>query len=197
MKVRLILLCFYLVMATFSTFAQTFVIGFKVQQAGNTVKIEFTIPGGITCNGMDVLRSTDSVNFELALSIAGVCGSTSDDVFYSFTDEQPILNSDNFYKIDLKQIGYSNTLKIHVFDQTFNTSVFPNPAKSSAEVFFSPDYGRSADVIVFSLEGKMVIQKTNVGNSFSIGTEFLEKGVYYLQILTNQQKKLSAVFIKE
>ena len=197
MNIRFYLFSLYLFAATFSMQAQTYVTGFRLQQSGNTVKVEFAIPGGITCNGMNVLRSADSVNYEVAVSIAGVCGSTTDDVLYSFTDENPVLNSDNFYKIELKQVGYSSTLKIHVFDQSFNTSVFPNPANISAEVYFSPDYGRSADASVFSSDGKMLIQKLGVENSFSIDTEFLKTGVYYIQILTNQQKRLIAILIKE
>lgn len=194
---RFILFSFYLFTIAFSTQAQSYVIGFRVQQAGNTVKVEFTIPGGITCNGMDVLRSTDSLNFDVALSIAGVCGSTSDDVFYSFTDEHPVLNSDNFYKIELKQIGFSSVLKIHVFDQTLNVSVFPNPSKTIAEVYFSPDYGRLADVSLFSLDGKTLFQKSAVSNNFSFSVEFLEKGVYLLQIISNEQKRLTTFLIKE
>ncbi len=194
---RIILFCIYFFSISFTTYAQSVVTGFRLQQVGNTVKIEFIIPGGVTCNGMDILRSTDSVNFDVALSIAGVCGSTSDDVFYLFTDENPVLNSDNYYRVELKQIGYSSILKIHVIDQTFKASVFPNPSKAVAHIYFSPDYGRTADLSLFSLEGKMLMQIQEAPNSFYMSVEFLENGMYYLQLLTNEQKKLMVILIKQ
>ena len=58
---------------------------FSAVQVETKVQLNFTIKAGNTCNGIEIFRSPDSVNFSLIGDIQGVCGSTDrkgDNNFY-------------------------------------------------------------------------------------------------------------------
>lgn len=171
------------------------VTGFRLQQTGNDVNIEFTITGGNTCNGIDIFRSTDSISFDVVGSISGICGSTSDDVSYSFTDESPQVNSDNYYKLDLKQLGYSVALKIHVFDQESELLVFPNPVQSEVKIFYPYTYGRRAQLSIYDLHGKLILQTDVSENPFVINTSAFTNGIYFFHLLAGDSGLTEKVIV--
>lgn len=72
-----------------------------VAYAATTVKdgvlISFTMRGGFSCNGINIERSEDSVNFSVIGEIEDICGNPDFDVPFSFIDPQPLPNRKNFY----------------------------------------------------------------------------------------------------
>ncbi|MBK7247105.1 MAG: hypothetical protein IPI05_05505 [Flavobacteriales bacterium] len=52
----------------------------------NGVLVNWTIHGGSTCDGQDVERSTDSVNFVMVHRIQGICGSSESSTPYTWFD---------------------------------------------------------------------------------------------------------------
>jgi hypothetical protein len=173
-----------------------YVVGFSAQQSGNAVNISFTVLSGNTCNGIDILRSTDSVNFVLAGEIEGVCGSPSDNIYYSFIDEKPVLNADNYYRLDLRQLGYSPVVKVHVYDRSRSLTLFPNPAFTGTSVYFSPDYGRSAALSLFDSRGALLTENSFEGNRYELNAAGLEKGIYLVILRTDKKAELSGYLIK-
>ena len=71
------------------------------------VLLSWSIMQGNTCNGIQILHSTDSINFSQISSIEGICGSTQQSISYSFTDLSPEKNANNYYRLQLGGLGFS------------------------------------------------------------------------------------------
>ena len=101
------------------------------------VLIAWAITQGNTCNGVIVLHSTDSVNFNQIGSIEGICGSTAESIEYDFTHITPEKNAINYYRLSLGGIGFSWIVSAEVIDMGANTSlVRPNPISENSELLF-------------------------------------------------------------
>ena len=104
---------------------------------------------GTTCDGVDVLRSTDSVNFELIHHIPGICGGPNDAFSYTYLDEHPIANHTNFYRIGFDRLGESTIRAIDVV--TLDAAGFqirPNPVTDVSRLYFANE---SREVCTLSL----------------------------------------------
>lgn len=82
---------------------------FNVNLVSNKVFLNWEIQGGNQCNGINIFRSSDGLNFENIGDIQGVCGGGSTPESYSFTDNSPLNNSYNYYRIELGNQGFSST----------------------------------------------------------------------------------------
>ena len=81
--------------------SQTILDDFALDLNQGKVLLAWTIKSGSVCNGIQIYRSStgDSVNFDLIEDIQGVCGDLSSPVAYTFTDEDPMPNQVNYYKL--------------------------------------------------------------------------------------------------
>jgi hypothetical protein len=61
----------------FSAKSQTILSDFDIDQSNGKVLLAWTIKSGSICNGMQIYRSKDSIDFVLIEDIQGVCGSLS------------------------------------------------------------------------------------------------------------------------
>ena len=108
---------FYITTLFFSVFAWgqdvTFVSSFELLEVHDGIFINWQIDSGYTCQGVDILRSEDGVDFEEIGHISGVCGSLSKPVAYSFLDEHPISNSNNHYRLKLNGHGFTEILNLY------------------------------------------------------------------------------------
>jgi hypothetical protein len=173
------------------------VSAFLLQQVQNTVTMQFTINSGNTCNGIDILRSIDSIHYSVIGNISGVCGSTTDDVTYSFTDFNPVINFDNYYKLDLNVLGFTPVEKIHVYNQEGGVVLFPNPSESSTGIFYPSTAGRTASIELFNSLGKRILIFENVKqNPFEFQTGHLNAGIYFLRLRVDQKSEFTRILIK-
>jgi hypothetical protein len=173
------------------------VTAFYAHQINNSVKIDFTVLSGNTCNGIDILRSNDSLNYFVVGDISGICGSASTDESYSFTDNNPKVNSDNFYKLDLKQLGFSAIVKIHVYEQSNSLIVFPNPVSSTLNLYAPFQNSKFSSFDVYDIYGKVIIgNKEIITNPFEINVENLLRGIYFI-VIRNDGLEFSGTFLKE
>jgi len=62
---------------------------FDVTANHQQVFISCTIGSGNVCNGIEIWRSMDSINFNIVGDIPGICGSLAEPVNYYFIDENP------------------------------------------------------------------------------------------------------------
>lgn len=88
------------------------VSGFSGINVRNTIRLNWTIIGGNTCNGTLIQRSSDGNTFETIGEIAGICGSPEVDVPYVFIDENPEANQTNYYRLELGSQGFTTPLKV-------------------------------------------------------------------------------------
>ena len=85
---------------------------FSISELDGKVYADITLGAGNTCNGIKLLRATDTINFQEIVNVEGVCGNSSTSTNYNLIDENPILNAINFYKVLFGIDNYSETYEI-------------------------------------------------------------------------------------
>ncbi len=163
-------------------------INFNVQLIKDSVRIEFVIRGGFTCTGVRIDRSTDSINFINIYQFAGVCGGTSSDVKYVYTDNNPVVNKTNYYRLDLRAEGLSNI--VGVFYRYLGNNDFliiTNPCISNCTLYYYNDEKRKLVVNIFDAAGKKVIDFTTQESTIDFSQFVFSNGVYFFT-LTNSNK---------
>ena len=115
-------------------FAQR-ILNFKIFQANQAVFLNFILSKGSSCNGFNVLHSSDSVNFKVIHEDPTICGTSNADEAKNWTHANPITNQLNYYKIQLNPGEMSPVNRIFV-NQTNkpNIVLFPNPISTDIDL---------------------------------------------------------------
>lgn len=143
------------------------------------VFISCTIGSGNVCQGIEIWRSIDSINFVSVGDIPGICGSLSEPVTYSFTDENPPKNQFIFYQLKFGGFGESEILKTRVNHYGVNSSlVFPQPANQFATILFNYEFGYNYKLKLYNMTGQQVLEYNPKENPFKISTEAIPNGIY-------------------
>ena len=130
----------FLIAFGYNANTQTILGDFDIDQSDGKVLLAWTIKSGSVCNGMQIFRSKDSVDFVLIEDIQGVCGDLSSSVSYTYTDQTPILNNYNYYKINFGGLEDSNILGIEVINILSNSYLLkPNPVTGASDLYFEND----------------------------------------------------------
>lgn len=163
---------------------------FDVFEASGKVYINCVISSGSTCNGIDVLRSEDSVNFISVGHIGGVCGSSSEPVTYNFIDENPIKNKLIYYKLELGGYGYTNILSVQIIDtKEFGFQIRPNPTSESAIIYFQNSTNTEHTLSILNNLGILVLSEKTNQNFFFLDLYHLPAGIYPFSISGNPYNK--------
>jgi hypothetical protein len=143
----------------------------------NKVYLQWTILSGNTCNGMLIFRSADNIHFNQIDEIFGVCGSEDSAQTFQYTDEQPEINKTNFYKI---QFGFSgNTISQSVFVLAQGgVTLLPNPASSSAQLYFDNSQGQLTTFALYDISGRMLQSMETKNNQVEIDLQGIPAGLY-------------------
>jgi hypothetical protein len=157
----------------------------------SSVELKITISAGNTCNGITILRSEDGINYSPVGGIAGVCGSTTEDTFYSFTDENPVHNALNYYRLDLISLGYTSSISIFfVYLGEEDILMYPNPLSVSSTVYFKSSPSELFSYRMTDTNGKIIKPDEPVyGGSFELRRGNLRPGIYLL-VLENESGRL-------
>lgn len=120
---------------------------------------------------------------------------------YNYTDETPKFGI-NYYRIKFVdtdgKVTYSNVQVVELGSNTFEFSIYPNPAQSKIYLSFTdPNYEVYYITITDKLGRTMfMLPKPQLQNGLDIGK--LAKGIYYVQVTDNKTKKIvTQKFIKE
>lgn len=180
-----------LFMAAFSLHGQQNPIldRFMATENNGTIYLNWVITSGSTCNGIDIFRSVDSLNFSLIGSIGGICGSPEFAQPYSFTDEDPVKNSINYYRLELGGSGYSEIIAVEliIFDGN-NYQIRPNPATTEAKIIFENDQNQPALLKLYDFRGNLIEEITTEENFFIINTAYLSGEMYLFTISDFENK---------
>jgi len=167
----------------FAVRSQSILSSFDIDLSQGNVLLAWTIKSGSTCNGMQVFRSQDSINFVLIEDIQGVCGSLSSSVSYTFTDHTPILNAINYYKIDLGGEEQSSVLGIEVINVLSNSFVLrPNPVTGASDLYFENDNQNEVVLKVFDDFGDVIYKSQTNSNKFVLDSTSFSDGLYYFSL---------------
>lgn len=168
---------------------------FTATQNHEVILLNFTIAGGITCLGTEIQRSADSISFQTIGNIAGICGSDTKDVSYAFTDTAPLANQDNFYRLELGQVGFSHTIKIKFTDYESGAFAFPNPAAEETMVNFPNPKNELVQLRIFDTAGRMRQSITTRNNAVKVKREGLLNGMYFFTVYQNEKIQFSGSFM--
>lgn len=155
---------------------------FSVVETDEQAYLSWTIIAGSTCSGIQIYHSTDSVNFTVIGEISGVCGSVTEPQNYNFTDADPVLNSVNYYKLELGGQGFSQIISVKIIALQDGYQVQPQPANSETRIYFDNDEGQQHELSVYNTDGVKVLSSTTESNYFHVITAKLPSGVYVFTI---------------
>jgi hypothetical protein len=143
------------------------------------VFISCTIGSGNVCNGIEIWRSLDSINFNFIGDIPGICGSLVEPVNYYFTDDNPPKNQYLYYQLKFGGFGESEILKTRVNHYGVNNFlVMPQPANLYANIIFNYEFGFNYHFKLYNNLGQQVLETFPKKETFEIKTEFLTNGIY-------------------
>ena len=173
----------FLIAFGYNANTQTILGDFDIDQSDGKVLLAWTIKSGSVCNGMQIFRSKDSVDFVLIEDIQGVCGDLSSSVSYTYTDQTPILNNYNFYKINFGGLEDSNILGIEVINILSNSYLLkPNPVTGASDLYFENDNQSEVVLKVFDDFGDVIYLKETQANKFTLDSTSFSSGMYYFSL---------------
>ncbi|MDG1333910.1 MAG: T9SS type A sorting domain-containing protein [Crocinitomicaceae bacterium] len=179
----LYLFCFLLISGSLSTvYAQNeeVVLNLSATEFNGKVLLTWAVTQGNTCNGINVLHSTDTTNFSQVGSIEGICGSTAETIDYQFTDDIPSVNQTNYYRLSLGGIGFSYIVNVDVIDAgTQNYIVTPNPVEDKSQLIFDNENQEKVTITFFNERGEIMLEETSSEQSIAIDREKFKQGVYF------------------
>jgi hypothetical protein len=161
----------FLAFNIFLTFGQNedVVEVFTISEFNKNVLLSWTISEGSTCNGIDVFRSIDGVNYIKIGDIEGICGSNTESIDYNFTDMFPEKNTFNYYRLGLGGLGYTYSVKINIIDIAVNSyQVRPQPINVDALLLFNNDSVKEAELKIYNAQGELVLQKVTNKSKFEL-----------------------------
>ena len=180
-------------------FAQR-ILNFKIFQVNQAVFLNFILSKGSSCNGFNVLHSSDSVNFKVIHEDPTICGTSNADEAKNWTHVNPIINQLNYYKIQLNPGEMSPVNRIFV-NQTNkpNIILFPNPISTDHDFLTIKILGTESlefDGFIYNQFGNYVLKIENqstISNS-TIKINELSNGLYLIK-LTDGYNLYSTKFI--
>lgn len=173
--------------------SQTILDDFALDLNQGKVLLAWTIKSGSVCNGIQIYRSTieDSINFELIEDIQGVCGDLSSPVAYTFTDENPLQNQVNYYKLLLGGQEFSEVLGIEVLLIPSNSYLLkPHPIVSSSSLYFYNSNNNDVELKVFDDFGSVVYKNQTNSNRFILDSSMISSGLYYFTLENKSNKSI-------
>ena len=185
---QIFLLPFLILFSSTFAFAQHNPIldNFSVFENNGKAFLNWTITSGSTCNGIQIFRSSDNMNFIQVGEIIGICGSSSSPTPYNFTDDNPVKNSINYYRLELGSNGSSEILSIEIIDiASGGFQIRPNPVSAEAKVYFDNNKKQEHQLTLYNLNGVSVFTTTTKEDFFLLDSVLLQSGIYLFTISTN------------
>lgn len=156
---------------------------FGLVQLGEGVRVEVTLQAGFTCNGIQLLRSNDSLQFETVGLIGGVCGSTTEEVSYDFFDPLPLNGQRYFYSLLLGGRIPSEVLSIRLLD--FNKIGFvmgPNPAREQVFLRWQNELEQLYVVELLGPAGQPIESWESRENELLLQLHGQSDGMYFIRL---------------
>lgn len=147
-------------------YAQFEINYFIATQINENVKLSWEVSTGSTCNGMQIERSTDSINYFYIGQIDGVCGSSSAAQKFEFIDINPAPFKRNYYRI-IASSGESFYQSIFYNYVKDSYCVVQNPVSSSSILYFKQN--QQFIVTFYDLWGKAMNSKVIQTNMVTLG----------------------------
>ena len=160
---------------------------FSASESSGDVLLNWTMAKGSTCNGTEITRSTDSLNFEIVGEIEGICGDVEESVSYFFKDAAPVLNRKNYYRLEFGLGGSSDIITIEIIGLNVEGyAIFPNPITTTGRIYFSNDKGEQHELHIYNINGGLSRRYFSSTNYFDLSRHGFSSGVYLFTILAEK-----------
>lgn len=165
-----------------------FIARFELIELDGLVRVEWTLAGGNTCNGMDVERSLDGTFFEAVHRIPGICGDPNAEVSYEWVDAEPAELSTLYYRIRLGSDGISSVKQVR-FEQLVETQIlaYPVPCSSELNVLLNVPLNEQVELRIYSADGREVILYQGIGKAHQLAVGQLALGRYSFRVVAGDQ----------
>lgn len=165
---------------------ETVVLDLSATEFNGKVLLTWSVTQGNTCNGIEVLRSLDAVNYTQIGSIEGICGSTSESIKYQFTDPTPAVNVVNYYRLSLGGIGFSYAVNTEVIDTGDEKYVLaPHPLADESLLIFDNENQELITITFFTERGEIVKEMQTSAQSISLNRSDFGSGIYLFVLKSN------------
>lgn len=170
---------------------------FTAIQVDDHIQIDFAIIGGGSCNGVQLMRSSDGERFFKIAEIQGVCGGSEFTEHYTLWDESPLQASTNSYKLILGVQGESQVIQLNFVPLNAGFNVYPNPIQDWAVLKFDNPTGVQFTFDVYNLSGHQVEHADGITSSeiFLQLRDFLP-GTYIFQLIGEDGRRITGKFIR-
>ena len=157
---------------------------FFATQVEDEVLLRWTITAGNTCQDTYVERSEDGKTYERIGLIGGICGSPDASITYEYYDTMPLLNRNNYYRLELGQYGYTSakTLEFLQYNQQ-DFLIAPNPMSDHARIMFDNSESQEHKLNIIDFQGRIVLEVVTSSNVFNIYRHQLTAGIYIFKVL--------------
>jgi len=157
---------------------------FSLSESNGQVSMYWQILAGRTCNGIQIFRSTDKVNYARIGFIGGICGSVTEPVNYFFVDTTPVLNMINYYYLEFGGVGTSHVIAVEIVDKrNGGYQIRPHPIQSAGRIYFEAIGGEVYILRVYDVLGHELFSDETSTSFFEINASTLPPGCYTFSIL--------------
>lgn len=192
------IIVFYIVIYTgaLNSYAQSRIQELTATQYNQNVVISYFISAGNTCSGYQILKSNDSLNFNVVYDYAGICGESSKAQNITFSDESPEKNKKNYYKVLIQPSDYSDVISIFFVDFSEKGYILmQNPITNNLSILSNSN---SSVLKIYNQTGNLIQSHTpNQQGLYQEDVSSLGCGMYYFMIENAKGKPLQGKFIKE
>ncbi|MBK8226395.1 MAG: T9SS type A sorting domain-containing protein [Flavobacteriales bacterium] len=172
-----------------------FIQSFTLTVLDGRIHVEWVMTGGSTCDGSQVERSTDGVDFSVVHRIDGLCGDPAVPVLYDWYDEAPPELSTVHFRIAFSGQGRSSAKAVE-FRQLIESDfrLFPSPTLGSSTVLLRVPLSALVDLAISDPQGRVVLLRNGlVGREHPLDLSSLPGGVYTVTAMADGRSFASRV----
>lgn len=165
---------------------------FAAREYQGDVYLNWTIESGYTCNGIEIMRSTDGIHYAAVGRIEGVCGSPGSSVAFEYIDTRPVENQRNYYALELGAVGRTEHREVLVVNVGQSKAIVsPNPIQDQAIIYFDNDARENCQMSIFDRSGILQLQLDSREEYFVLDGKLLENG-HFLYLIMDEGGKMLA-----
>lgn len=147
------------------------------------VYLSWTTRAGFTCQDIHIEVSRDSLSgFERRGTYYGICGDASEKN-YTYVLDNPILNTLNYLKLELGNIGYSNTINLMVIKAGAELLILPHPITTESTLHFENKEQATFLLKLYNTRGNIILYLETRDEKIQIGNYHLPNGILYYDLI--------------